>query len=63
MKTYNGNILGFRIPELTLEIDKHIKSEPIPLEEDQIKKILKYPLNMVTFEKPTTKISEKNFQL
>lgn len=61
VKTNNGNILGYRIPEPTLDIDKHLKTDSIPLEEDQIKKILKYPINMATFEKPPERINEPKF--
>ena len=50
VKTYDGSIMGYRIPEVVLEIDKHTKGNPVPMEEEEVKKILKYPLMMLNLE-------------
>lgn len=63
VKTYDGTILAYKIPELTLEIDKHIKGNPVPLEEEEVKKILKCPLNMAVLEGETQVLETKAMEI
>lgn len=63
MRTFGGKILVFRLPELILEIEKKTKASTIPLEEEQIKKLLKYPLEMASLEAEPRKISEKVLEI
>ena len=43
--THDGSILLYRIPELILDLDSINRNQSIPLEEEEFKKRLRYPLN------------------
>lgn len=63
MKLFNGKFQFYRLPEVVLEIEKKTKAGSIPLEEEQIKKILKYPLDMANLELEPKKINEKVLEI
>jgi hypothetical protein len=63
VRTYNGQILFFRLPELPLEIEKRTKTGPLPMEEEQVKKLLRYPLEMATLEGEPKKVTERVMEL
>ena len=63
VKTYDGNIYAYKISEVTLEIDKFIKGTPVPLEDEEVRKILKYPLNMSILEGDLQVIETKALEI
>ena len=56
---YDGSIVGFDIPELALDIDAHTKTSAVPLLEEEVKKILKYPLKMAIFDSEIETIKDR----
>ena len=50
MYTYGGSILGFRISEIPIDLDAIQRGLTIPLEEEELKKKLRYPFNYANIE-------------
>jgi hypothetical protein len=48
--TLNGSILLYRIPEMNLDLEAINRNHTIPLEEEEFRKKLKYPLNFALVE-------------
>ena len=48
--TYGGDILLYRVPELSLDLDFINRTQTIPLEEEEFRKRLRYPLNYAHIE-------------
>ena len=55
--TYDGSILMYRIPELVLDIDAINRTQTIPLEEEEFKKKLRYPLSYAQLETEVVLVS------
>lgn len=53
-----GSILAYRIPEMVLDLDAINRNQRIPLEEEDFKKKLRYPLSYALLETEVKKISE-----
>jgi hypothetical protein len=56
--TYAGSILAYPIPEVPIDLDEISRNQNIPLEEEEIKKKLRYPLTYSHIESQVTAISQ-----
>lgn len=49
----------YKIPEISIDLEEINKNKSIPLEEEEFKKKLRYPLNYAVFETEVGKIKER----